>query len=492
MYCPRPAPFCGRSNFIMTFIKKYFFGASCLLALMLFLSGCATYNEQVLPYYKNVRTGNYTEAEKQLNRNSLIQKPRNQLLFLMEKGRISHLNGEYEKSNQYFNGADSLLENSLTDAGDAAVGVLVNSMSQRYKGEDVEKFMIHYYKALNYIYLGKKEDAIVEARRITLQAKEQEDKFNNKNNRYSNDAFSLMLQGMLYESDGDINNAFISYRNAVELYQNSPDKTWYGTSMPAGLKLDLIRTAKLNGFAADAEQYEKMFGITYMPMPPSDGGELVFFWENGPAPVKTQVDMYFGLIRNSNGDLFFSDATGGWVIPFNYTGDRRRVNTKSVESLRAAFPKYIPQNPYFTNATLSVDSAKTVAFEKTEDVNEIAIKTLQQRTLSEAGKVLSRLAVKKIAEYALREGAKSSNGQTNTLLEGLGYGMQLYSLLSEKADTRSWQSLPGSISYARIPLKKGENQISITLKSANGTDEVKTFKITGDGKLKFYNYASLR
>lgn len=458
---------------------------------MLFLSGCATYNEQVISYYKSVRAGNYPDAEKQLDRNSLIQKPRNQLLFLMEKGRISHLNGEYERSNRYFNGADSLLESGMTNAGDAAVGVLVNSMSQRYKGEDVEKFMIHYYKALNYIYLGKKEDAIVEARRITLQAQEQGDKFNNKTNRYSNDAFSLTLQGMLYESDGDYNNAFIAYRNAVEIYQNSPDKSWYGTSMPQQLKLDVIRTAKLNGFTTEADQFENAFGIKYQPVKPPDGGEMIVFWENGPAPVKTQVDMYFGLIRNSNGDMFFSDATGGWVIPFNYNGDRSRVNTKSVETLRAAFPKYIPQKPYFIGASVSVDSTN-IPLEKTEDVNEIAIKTLQQRTLSEAGKVLSRLAVKKIAEYTLRESAKSSNGQTNTLLEGLGYGMQLYSFLSEKADTRSWQSLPGSISYARIPLKNGENKINITLKSSGGSDEVKTITVNGTGRLQFYNYASLR
>lgn len=458
---------------------------------MLFLPGCATYNDQVLPYYKSVREGNYPEAEKQLDKNSLIQKPRNQLLFLMEKGRISHLNGEYEKSNRYFNGADSLLESGMTDIGDAAVGVLVNSMSQRYKGEDVEKFMIHYYKALNYIYLNKKEDAIVEARRITLQAQEQGDKFNNKTNRYSNDAFSLMLQGMLYESDGDINNAFISYRNAVEIYQNSADQMWYGTTTPWGLKQDVIRIAKLNGFNGEADQFERTLGVTYQPPVSLGGGELIFFWENGPAPVKTQVDVFFSLVKNDNGDMFFTDAGGGLMIPFNYTGDRRRVNTKSVESLRAAFPKYIPQQPYFTSATISNDSIK-VTPEKTEDVNEIAIKTLQQRTLSEAGKVLSRLAAKKIAEYTLRESAKSSNGQTNGVLEGIGYGIQLYSLLSEKADTRSWQSLPASISYARIPLKKGENQISITLKSANGTDVVKTFSINGDGKLKFYNYASLR
>ncbi len=482
----------GSFTIVMTFFKKYFLGASACIMLMLFLSGCATYNEQVLPYYKSVKAGNYAEAEKQLSKNSLIQKPRNQLLYLMEKGRISHLNHEYEKSNSYLNAADSLLEAGLNNVGDAAVGVLVNSMSQRYKGEDVEKFMIHYYKALNYIYLGKKDDAIVEARRITLQAQDQRDKFNDKANRYSNDAFSLMLQGMLYESDGDVNNAFIAYRNAAEVYLKSDDKTWYGTSMPASLKLDLIRTAKLNGFTTEADQYERMFGINYTPTPKPEGGELIFFWENGPAPIKTQVDMYFGLIRNSNGDLFFSDATGGWLIPFNYTGDRGRVNLKSVESLRAAFPKYIPQKPYYTGATITIDSTKIIGLEQAEDVNEIAIRTLQQRMLSEAGKVLARLAVKKMAEYTLRESAKQSNGQTNTLLEGLGYGMQLYSLLSEKADTRSWQSLPGSISYARIPLKKGDNTVKITLKNPQGADEVKTITVNGNGRMQFYNYASLK
>ena len=492
IYCPRTAPFGGRSNFIMTFAKKYFFGASCLAVLMLFLSGCGTYNQRVLPYYQNVKAGNYIEAEKQLDKNGLIKKPRNKLLFLMEKGRISHLNGEYEKSNNYFNAADSLLEAGLGNVGDAVVGVLVNSMSQRYKGEDVEKFMIHYYKALNYIYLDKKDDAIVEARRITLRAQEQKDKFNDKTTRYSNDAFLLMLQGMLYESNGDVNNAFIAYRNASEIYLKRDDNVWYGTTMPSGLKLDLIRTAKLNGFTIDADQYEKMFGITYTPMPPSEGGELVFFWENGPAPVKTEEYLSFALVKGSNGDWFFTNATLGWSIPYVYTASSGKNNIKSIETLSAAFPKYIPQKPYYTGASITIDSTLVVGFEQAENVNEIAIKTLEQRMLSEAGKVLARVAVKKMAEYSVRESAKGSDGKTDKLLEGIGYGIQLYSLLSEQADTRSWQSLPGSISYARIPLKKGENQISITLKSANGRDEVKTFKITGNGKLQFFNYASLR
>jgi hypothetical protein len=472
-------------------LRKYILQASSVIGLMLFLSGCASYNDRILPYYKNVSAGNYKAAETELDKNSLIQKPRNKLLYLMEKGRISQLNGEYESSNRYFNTADSMLEQGLTSAADEAVGALVNPMEQRYKGEDFEKFMIHYYKALNYMYLHNTEDAIVEARRISLQAQQQGDKFNNKDNRYSNDAFSLTLQGMLYESNSDVNNAFISYRNAAEIYLKSTDKTYYGTTMPIGLQRDVIRTAKLNGFTTEADEFEQAFGFKYDVPKPSEGGELILFWENGLAPVKTQVDLFFSLIRNNNGDLFFTDAAGGIVVPFNYSGDRNKVSTKSVESLRVAWPKYVAQTPYYSGAVVT-NNQQQIPLEKTEDINQLAFKTLQERTLKEIGKTLSRLAVKKIAEYSVRAAAKESNGNTNSLLQGIGYGIQLYSLLSEKADTRNWQTLPSYISYARIPLQKGENQISLTLKNSHGVDEVKTIKVTGTGRLQFYNYSSLR
>jgi hypothetical protein len=161
-----------------------------------------------------------------------------------------------------------------------------------------------------------------------------------------------------------------------------------------------------------------------------------------------------------------------------------------LRALHAAFPKYVAQVPYYSSATITSNGAQ-IPFVKAEDINELAFKTLQQRMLTEMSKVLSRLAVKKIAEYGLRAAA-TTDGKTNNLLEGLGYGVQLYSLLSEKADTRNWQSLPAYISYTRVPLQKGDNQIIITLKNAQGATENKTINIQGTGKLQFYNYATLK
>lgn len=447
----------------------------------------------IASYYKQIAAGNYTEAVKELDKNKLLQKPRNKLLFLMEKGKASHLAGDYESSNRYFNEADQLLEIGMGGAMDAVVGTLVNPMTQTYKGEDFEKFMIHYYKALNYVYLNKGEDAIVEARRITLQSQEQGDKYNDKDNRYSKDAFSLMLQGLIYERDGDLNNAFIAYRNAAEVYLKSKDETWYGTKMPEQLKQDVLKTADLNGFTAELNYFEDLFGLKYKRTGVAEGGELIFFWENGLAPVKRQEELFFSLVRGSTGDLFFTNLGGTIIIPFSHANSGSNFSMEGVESLRVTYPKYIAQTPYYRSATLN-NGQQTASFEKVEDINELAFKTLDQRFVNEMSKVLTRLAVKKSAEYVLRQSAKGNgkNGKDNPLLEGLGIGMQLYGLLSEKADTRNWQSLPANISYTRIPLQKGSNTITLRLKRAGGNDETKTIIISGTGELQFYNYSTLR
>jgi len=327
---------------------KQSYKASIVLGLMLFLLSCASYNEKIASYYQQVKAGNYVEAAKELDKNALLQKPRNKMLFLMERGKMSHLTGEYQLSNSYFNGADSILENGNGGIGDALVGTLVNPMTQSYKGEDFEKFMIHYYKALNYIYLNQPDEAVVEARRITLQSQEQGDKFNNKDSRYSKDAFSLTLQGLIYESTGDINNAFIAYRNAVEVYQSAKDETWYGTKMPEMLKQDVMRMADRNGFRSELSQLESQFKTTYKPATKPEGGELIFFWENGMAPVKQQEEFFFSLIKGSNGSLVFTNG-GDIFVPYEGTGD---ISLNGLSSLRATYPKYVAQPEYYASATL--------------------------------------------------------------------------------------------------------------------------------------------
>src|ERR1044072_3415461 len=231
----------------MVLSLQHMIRALAVMPLMLLLFSCATYNNRIGSYYEQVVTNQYEKAYTALDHNKLLQRKRNRLLYLFEKGKMAHLMKQYDTSNLYFNQADLFIEDARTSASDIALGTLLNPMMETYKGEDFEKFMVHYYKSLNYLGLGKTEDAMVEARRISLSNYAQQDKAGFNTNRYSDDALALILQGIIYEQSGDMNNAFISYRNAADVFLKNKGE-WYGVSLPDQLKQDVLRTAAANGF----------------------------------------------------------------------------------------------------------------------------------------------------------------------------------------------------------------------------------------------------
>lgn len=459
-----------------------------LVALMFFVFGCATYHDRITDYYQRMIQDDYAGADKALDKNKLLQKSRNLLLFYMEKGRVEHLQGNYALSNQYLNKADLLVEDQVSKFGDVMVGLFLNSMSQSYKGEEFEIFMLHYYKALNYLYLGQKEEALVEARRISLQNYEQGDKYSNKTTRYSKDAFSLNLQGLIYESTGNYNDAFISYRNAVEVYQSAVGGLYYGVSIPENLKYDVMNMANKLGFTNDLLKFEKEFAMPFKSYQATDGGELVVFWENGTAPIKEEENMFFSLAKGDSGALVFTNALG-IMIPLDF-GIAGKTNLSDVHSVNIAYPKYISHPVPFVKAQVQVNGTDKYVLEKIQDIDVVAVSTLQERAGKELGKILTRLAVKKSAEYAVKSVARSNDN--NAVLEGLGFGLQLYNLFSEKADTRNWQTLPAEIKYARIPLVKGKNQLSFDLQRSNGPTVNQQVEIEANGGMKFYNFATMR
>lgn len=455
--------------------------------LMLFLFSCATYNTRITTYYSQVSNGNYRQAETALEKNKLLKAKRNRLLYYFEKGKITHLQKQYDSSNYYFNLADNFIEDTRTTAGDIAVGTLLNPMMQTYLGEDFEKFMIHYYKALNYLYLGLRDEAMVEARRISLRSYAQQDKTKSEN-KYGDDAFSLMLQGIIYEQANDINNAFISYRNAVDIYLKS-NSQYYGTSLPDQLKKDLLRTAELMGFHDEVQRYEKLLQTSFKAGAPPEGGELILFWENGLAPVKVQQDFFFALTKDGLGNFAFVDPAGSFNIPFDFASTNYKAEDLKLDdlrSLRVAFPRYQEIPPFYRNARVDLNNID-YTFEPAENINTIAFATLKERFLKEMSLALSRLAVKKLAEIAARPKKDDKNKDTK---EAVAFAIQMFSLISEKADTRNWQSLPHTISYMRVPLHKGVNVLQISVSGQAS----KTFNIVaeGNGSIQVQNICTLR
>ena len=439
--------------------------------LILFLSfsiiACGTYYTKSKDTEAALLSNDFEKATEKIESSKFLRKKRNALLYYLELARVNHLAGKYKESTKNFEYVDFLMD-QYNSVADIAVGMALNPAMQPYRTEPHEQILAHYYNALNYLYLNNTEDAVVEARKINIREQAMFVAAKEKENKYAQDPFGLMMMGMIYESDYDYNNALIAYRNAYETYKNT-EITSLGV-MPNTLPGDIIRTAKLAGINHGI----KFTGEVDANATKGEGGELVLFWENGLAPVKMEKNFFFSLVKDSKtGTYFFADAQNVIIIPVDYNFDENSNNFKAsdIGIIRLAWAFYVDRVPTSKNAALTVNN-QNYELQLAEPISQIAFQIEKDNYFKELGKRLLRLAIKKLAEIKI---SKEN--------EYLGLAVGIANASTEKADTRNWQSIPNEIQFARIPLKKGENKV--VFKTNNG--RIIEFNVQGKGGMVFKN-----
>ena len=452
-----------------------------ILVLLLTIIGCATYYQRNVKFQKYITKGEFNQANEWLEEESKDKKGRNEILFHLNKGYVYFMMKEHNKSNLHFQKAEQLMEDQQKDVKKEALALLLNPSVKDYKPEDFEIVMLHYFTALNYIELKKWEDALVECRRINIKLHELNDKYKDHKNRYQRDAFAHNLMGMIYEANFDYNNAFIAYRNAYQIYEDDY-KQYFGLEAPEQLKKDLLRTAYLTGFYDEVDYYEKKFKMKYEHQK-ENNPELIFFWLTGFGPVKSQWEITFTKGAYNNGYVTYVNKQHGLSYRY-YVGDRSndvKEGFKNLEVFRVAFPKYVTRQPRYTSAQITCNQ-KQYVFQKVQDINQIAFKTLNDRMLRVFANSLLRVASKKAIQSVV-----------NKQNENLGTVVSIANAITEKADTRNWQTLPYAIYYQRIPLKKGENNIQLEAKSLQGKKNKQHFTITAQqqGMIYFHYFHHL-
>ena len=451
---------------------------SYFIIFSILVFGCATYYQTNYEFQQKFAAGEIEKANKILDKNKKEAKGNNRLLYDLKKGVILQLMGQFEESNTHFEQAYIFTEDYKKNYSREALSLLTNPNVKPYTGEDHELIFIHYYKALNYLRMGLRDEALVECRRINIKLNALNDKYEKKKNRYSVDPFAHNLMGIIFESSGEINDAFIAYRNAYEAYKEIGSTI--GVKAPLQLKMDILRTAYVMGFKSELDMYEAEFGIKYKPVK-NDGGELIFFWHNGLGPVKSEWTVNFFLIKGEGGVVNFENKEMGWSFPFYVNqDDDGRTQLGDLKVVRAAFPKYVERKPIFNKAEIRVNN-QMYQLEKAEDISSIAFVTLEDRMLREFANSLLRLAIKQAAEEATRK----EN-------EGLGALVSIVNAVTEKADTRNWQTLPHDIHYARIPIKDGENLLGFSAFGKGGENFTERFTIDGKkGRTEYFMYNNL-
>ncbi len=453
-------------------IKRTDRAKTILLAMVLLLlsPSCTYYARNVAALNQHLNNGNINEAYKVISHNEKKwDKGKDRVLYYLNRGTIAWMLGKNKESYKYLLKADYYWEDLSVNYSREALSYLINPRVKEYAGEDFERIMISYYQILNFIQMNDLEKANIQARRLVNQLNRVDDKYKdwkgkNKSTKLQHNAFAHTLLGLVYELNKNYNSAFISYRNAYKFYENEYSQ-FFGLNPPLQLKKDLLRTAYIAGFPNEVRFYSKKFNLPFNPATDAQGGNLIFFWGNGLAPIKDQISADFIIVKGAqNGWYTFSNAGYGYSIPI-YIGNNSNAkgNISDIEFIRAAFPTYVERTPFYKNATLSANGQQ-YQFEVLEDLNATAKKTLNDRMLMEFGKTLARLATKKLLE-----------SQTKKENEELGAALGILNYLTEQADTRAWTSLPHTLYYTRISLPVGKQKVLLSLQGQNNSIDTASF-----------------
>ncbi|VAW26748.1 hypothetical protein MNBD_BACTEROID06-820, partial [hydrothermal vent metagenome] len=277
--------------------------------------------------------------------------------------------------------------------------------------------------------------------------------------------FIHILMGIIYDGTGDYNNAFIAYRNALNIYEGSY-KDLFKFKVPEQLKHDLVRTADQSGIYDERDRFKNKFKIEYTR--PTEGqSQAVVLWNNGLGPIKDEWGINFSIIYTGNGWVSFVNADYGMTFPF-YIGDR---NLNGLTWIKVVFPKYVERPLLYTSGTISYNN-KTIKLGKVEDINAISFKVLEERMLLEFAKSLGRVALKQAAA-----------AQVSKDNEGLGMALSLLASATESADTRNWQTLPHSIYYTRVFVNPdADNEMTLNLTDVHGKVVKHKFKVKSKQK----------
>jgi hypothetical protein len=384
------------------------------------------------------------------------------LPYLFERGLVTHYGDQFDESNRTFELAEITSDDLYTKSiSREAVSLVTSDNLRSYAGSQYERLLIHYYRAFNYVYLNMPDDALVECRKASRLLQFYADA--DENYEFVGAAFIAYLSGILYEWAGDWNDAFIAYRWAERAYKQYGS---LGVPFPQDVGESLVRLAGKLGFQEEFERYRAVYGEPSKGVP--DSGELILLYETGFVPPKIEENIVFPILKVD--PIVQEDADRDEKKVREYSRKlvgRRNKQYREIEIeylLRVAIPAYRSNRPRIVgiDADTAHGSASGILV---EDIEAAAMKTFE----SELPTIMLRTVVRGVLKYL---GFRRANQQG----EVAGRLVNLLNVVTESADTRSWQTLPNQIFLVRMRLPAGKHNITLSF-SDRANQRVKTDRL---------------
>lgn len=370
-------------------------------------------------------------------------------LARLERGRIEQILSSPQESAPEFSAAIAKIEEldqratvSASDVGAHAAALVVNDNMIPYEPDGFERVLTFHFQALNHLMNKDLEGAGVEVRRanaeqeIALKAHEaelskaeaeaKEKGFNPSDfassvsgilgesqsvagqikNSFQN-AYTFYLSAVVHELLNEPNDAYIDYKKALEIY---PTNTF--------AQQDVARLASELRMLDDLTEFSKKLGISARLRSSSarSGVDVVVLFEDGLVPAKSPM---------------------AYTIP---------IPIPSAPGLSAIAIPTFKVSPTPPQPLIVKSGGKELA--RTEAIcaiDALAVKAFEEKAPS----IIARQVVRTIIKGAASSAASKYGGGA------AGAAVGILNKLTEKADTRSWRSLPQNAQISRVSVPPG-------------------------------------
>lgn len=403
------------------------------LALLLGAAGCGVLtanNRELLSAQALFQSGDPPGALAALDphrRDDLCAKL-DRATILGNVGRVRESNDEFDRALAQMRRYEGRAVVSATEVGLGATSMVVNDKTLEYQGEGYEKVLVHTFKARNYLLLGDVEGALVEMKNADMRQDEERRRHQDEIDRTRRESaapgplggeidrqfrpyegvlrrvagpyenpFAAYLSGVVYELNGEPDEAFIDYEQAYRMVPNpvvGADVVRLGTA--------LHRTDALGAL-----------GLRPAEGPPAPPGNTLVVVDNGFAPHR--VELKFPIPEPD---------TLLWVaVPMS-----RPIPTDLGET-----------------QVLAEDGSVAGETRMLVDVEAMSVRNLRDRYPA----ILMRQLVRAAGKAAAAHAATEELGVGGFLLTSA------FNAVTEQADLRTWYALPRSIHVARLGLPEG-------------------------------------
>lgn len=411
------------------------------------------------------------------------------LVKALYQGTFAYYSGRYGEAGDLFDRADQLAEARYTKSiAQNALAMMTNDRELDYEPGINERLLMHYYGALAYWRKSDLEGAAVEARKLAylLQKYEADTSERDRTVRHALRTFA----GVVFEAAGERNDALVSYRNAravlgervnTDSIETLPSDGLHGDSADVVLVLEQGFVAFPTPWDLTIPIYKHEWGYVSGEdrfrggwMSARMGGRIAAqlgddggLWWTGPASTLGYDDRWAGMTAGSAGDVSLMYRSGN---RYGYRYDPRwgwapvRVFSTPERIIKLSVPVYKrPRALVAPTVELPAGTAERIA---TADLSEAEVADFNRvRTWTYARAVL-RVAVKAVAAEEAEKAVKRS---TKDEKKGERLG-QLFGFLTsaagavlERADTRSWNLLPQTVTLVRVRVPVSTTDLRLTV-----------------------------